>query len=504
MWFGLGVASNVLSRRVEARADAFALELTRDPDAFIELERRLALRNVSDPDPPRLLHAAVRHPPDDPRADRRSARRGRNARLPRLVSRRALIERVVRELASYERPSASDGERRAAEWLAGEFRTAGCREVRVEEERAHGGYWWPLGLLNAGSALAALLGRLPAVLVGGLASAAVYDDVSGGRLWFRRRTLPQRPTWNVVAELGDPDAPRTVVFIAHHDAAHSGPRLPPCAAPDRDEAGAEAPRAGEPEHPDHLRHVPGAGQLALWGLLGRRWLKLNGLIYALGAACAMANIGASRVVPGANDNLSSVGVLVALANELSEDSPAGVRVILLSTGSEEGFMEGMQAFGRRHFGELDRRGTEFVCLECVGSPHLCVVEAEGMLRMRHYPEESREALARAGTEAGVELTRGLRTVAATDALIALRAGYPTCTLGGVDETKFPAEYHWPSDTPDNLDWSSVEDVRGDLPALRERLAPPRRRSSELGEVADPLAGAATWRSCPPWRRSARA
>ena len=61
-----------------------------------------------------------------------------------------------------------------------------------------------------------------------------------------------------------------------------------------------------------------------------------------------------------------------------------------------------------------------------------------------------------GEAAGVELRRGLRTVAATDGLIALRAGYPTCTLGGVDETKFPSNYHWPSDTPDNLSWESVE------------------------------------------------
>ena len=146
------------------------------------------------------------------------------------MARRVLIERVIRDLASYERGSASPGERRAAERLAGELRDAGCRDVRVEEERAHGGYWWPLGLLNAASALAAFLGRLPAALVGGLASAAVYDDVSGGRLWFRRRTLPHRPTWNVVAELGDPQAARTVVFMAHHDAAHSGlvfhPALP--------------------------------------------------------------------------------------------------------------------------------------------------------------------------------------------------------------------------------------------------------------------------------------
>jgi acetylornithine deacetylase/succinyl-diaminopimelate desuccinylase-like protein len=372
------------------------------------------------------------------------------------VSRRALIERVVRELASYERPSASEGERRAADCVGGEFRAAGCRDVRVEEERAHGGYWWPLGLLNALSGLAALLGRLPAALVGGFASAAVYDDVSGGKLWFRRRALPHRPTWNVVAELGDPKAPRTIVFVAHHDAAHSGLVFHPA-----------LPRTG-------MRLVPGLHEranqsipilygvflgpvlTALWGLLGRRELKRGGLFFSFGAAAAMANIGASRVVPGANDNLSSVGVLVALAHELPGQLPAGTRVILLSTGSEEGFMEGMQAFGRRHFPALDRETTEFVCIECVGSPNLCVVEAEGMLRMRHYTKSSRERLALAGAQAGVELIRGLRTVAATDALIALRAGYPSCLLGGVDETKFPADYHWPSDTPDNLDWQSVD------------------------------------------------
>jgi acetylornithine deacetylase/succinyl-diaminopimelate desuccinylase-like protein len=372
------------------------------------------------------------------------------------VSRKSLIERVVRELASYERPSASQGERRAADWLAGEFRAAGCRRVRVEEERGRGGYWWPLGLLNAAPALAALLGRRAAALVGGAAAAAVYDDVGGGALWFRRRALPHRPTWNVVAEAGDPTARRTVVFIAHHDAAHSGLVFHPA-----------LPRKGMALMPKlHERasqSIPimfgvflGPLLLALWGLLGRRWLRRCGMFFSLGATACMANIGASKVVPGANDNLSAVAVLVALAHELAEDSQPDARVILLSTGSEESFMEGMQGFGRRHFAELDRATTEFVCIECVGSPQLCVVEGEGMLRMRDYPDASREALARAGAAAGIELRRGLRTVAATDALIALRAGYPTCTLGGVDETKFPSNYHWPSDIPDNLDWSSVD------------------------------------------------
>jgi len=373
------------------------------------------------------------------------------------VSRRALIERVVRELASHERPSASEGERRAAEWIADELREAGCRDVRVEEERAHGGYWWPLGLLNMGALLASVLGGRPGAAVGAAAAAAgVYDDVGGGRLWFRRAALPKRPTWNVVAEAGDPDARRTIVFLAHHDAAHSGLVFHPALPRIGMHLTPRLHKRAEQSVPILYGTFLGPLLLALWGVLGGRALRIAGTAFTLGAGAVMANIGASRVVPGANDNLSAVALVIALAHALREEPPRGVRVLLLSTGSEESFMEGMQGFAKRHFPALDRETTEFVCLECIGSPYLCVVEGEGMLRMRHYTAETRERLARAGLDAGVELTRGLRTVAATDGLIALRGGYPTCTLGGVDESKFPANYHWPSDTPDNLDWDSVE------------------------------------------------
>jgi STE24 endopeptidase len=61
--FGVGVVGNQLSREVEAKADTRALELTDDPKSLIRLQREIALRNVTDPDPPepyRLLFAS--HP----------------------------------------------------------------------------------------------------------------------------------------------------------------------------------------------------------------------------------------------------------------------------------------------------------------------------------------------------------------------------------------------------------------------------------------------------------
>lgn len=43
---------NLVSRHVEARADVHALDLTADPDAFVDMQRGLAGANLSDPDPP--------------------------------------------------------------------------------------------------------------------------------------------------------------------------------------------------------------------------------------------------------------------------------------------------------------------------------------------------------------------------------------------------------------------------------------------------------------------
>jgi STE24 endopeptidase len=60
----LNVPGDQLSRKVEASADQFALELTHDPHALIQVQRRLALTNVADPDPPALVTFLLgTHPP---------------------------------------------------------------------------------------------------------------------------------------------------------------------------------------------------------------------------------------------------------------------------------------------------------------------------------------------------------------------------------------------------------------------------------------------------------
>ena len=52
----VGPVSNLVSRRIEARADVHALDLTRDPGTFIGAQQRLARANLSDLDPNPLAY----------------------------------------------------------------------------------------------------------------------------------------------------------------------------------------------------------------------------------------------------------------------------------------------------------------------------------------------------------------------------------------------------------------------------------------------------------------
>ena len=175
-------------------------------------------------------------------------------------------------------------------------------------------------------------------------------------------------------------------------------------------------------------------------------------------------------MPGANDNLSGVAVLSSLARSLAADPPPeGLRVILLSTGSEESFLEGMHAFSRRHFGDLPKDRTWFVCVDTVGSPRLTPLEGEGMVWMNEYPKDFLALLKEEAARLGIELVPNLRFRNATDGVIPLRRGYPAVALGSVDEFKIPTNYHWPTDTADRVDYGTVADCARLCDALVRRL-----------------------------------
>jgi Peptidase family M28 len=368
------------------------------------------------------------------------------------------------ELCAYERGSASEGEKRAAEWLAGELREAGAGEVRVEEEaEANGTFWWPIGVLAGAAAIAGLaarrggrLSRALATATGAAAAALIADEMPPGRRQFRR-LLPKRSCHHVLAEVGPADAERTIVVMTHHDSAHTAFFFNPVIT---ETVGENAPwllESNDTSPPLMWPVVGGPALVAAGAALGSRGLTGLGTLASAGTAAFMAHIGAGEVVPGANDNGTGCVAQLAIARALAERPPENTRVLFLST-SEEALCEGMGLFMERHARELPVESTFFLCLDTIGSPHLLVLRGEGMLKLREYPTQPLGLLDSTAEELGIELFPNLRLRNATDGIFPLAAGYPCVSVASCNKWKNPSNYHWKTDTPENVDYDTVTDA----------------------------------------------
>lgn len=386
------------------------------------------------------------------------------------------LREVVHALSDLERRAGSPGERAAAHWLAERLTRAGA-PASVDEVAFIDGYallLLPLGLagLIAGALHLSGRSRARAGLLAAVATALVIDDVSNGRRLWRRLVGRRRRTWNVTASAGDPLGPRTLVILAHHDAAPTGRvfdqsfqrwlarRFPDVVA------------RIDTSLPLWWPVVSGGLTVAAGTLLGSRKLSATGTALAGVVVALAADIARSPIVPGANDNLSAVAALVALAERLSADPPAGLRVMLVSCGAEEVIQGGIYAFAKSHFSGLPRESTWFVNLDTIGSPELLLVEGEGPFRMEDYCDPGfRDLIAAAARRAGLPLRRGVRARASTDAVLPTRAGYPTATLASWEpDTKLLSNYHLMSDTPENLRFETVAHAVDVVHALASELA----------------------------------
>lgn len=369
------------------------------------------------------------------------------------------LHAAIGHLASIDRASCSPGEQAAAEWIAARLRDQGV-DAAVELERVHGTYWWPIGSAAAAGLVAAILGRRGHRLLGGAlgvaAGLAVADDLRVGRRWVRR-VLPRRTTANVVGVGGERSASRTVLLVSHHDAAHSGFFFNPRLA----EASATLTRGGTDRSDRSLPlMVPLAAGPALAGiaaLAGARRLGLLAAMVCAGIVATFADIAHRPSVPGANDNLTGVATLLGVAERLAAKPAPGIRVLFVSTGAEEALMEGMVAFAARHGAELEG-ATGVLCVDSVGSPELILPDAEAMLVAQRYDPQLRELVRTVAERLGIELRGGMTVHLGTDALVALRRGVPAVLLMSIGPYGVSTNYHWPTDTPDRVDYGRLGDA----------------------------------------------
>ena len=341
----------------------------------------------------------------------------------------------VEALCAIVRDSAGAGERASARLVADRLRDVGASGVRVEPFRFQGS-WGPRHALHFGAGIVAAATRRRALALAALAS---FDAEFSGRSQWLARVLPRGAGANVVArQPARGERRRTLVLVAHHDAAQTGFvwRHRWLAGPD------VGSRAAGQELAFLLAAAPSA-----------RLRAAGAALLGVGVAAAL-DVARSPTVPGASDNATGVAAVIELMRRFAADPPHRCEVIAVVPGAEESGMGGMRAWLRAEGARLDPHSTLVLGLDTLGAGDPVVLEGEGPPRAVRYRGEDLAWADRGAVRAGLDRPQRVRLGGWTDPALARLAGLPTISLLSMRDRSF-TNYHLPSDTPDRVDWRSV-------------------------------------------------
>jgi acetylornithine deacetylase/succinyl-diaminopimelate desuccinylase-like protein len=357
----------------------------------------------------------------------------------------------VEALAAMVRGSAAEDKPQVA-WLERRLRDAGAHEVHTESFRFQRRWIWRHGV-HTGGALAAAVAGGPAGAGLAAASLVSYELELSGKSHWTGRFLPAGEGTNVIARVpAAGPAERTIVFASHHDTQRSGWLW---TSPLMRSAFKDARRRGGPR-PLALGAELLIALVALGCLAGSRVVRAVGAVARAAVKRGGQDVGRGKPVPGANDNATAVASLLALVAAFARDPLEHTDLVAVFTDCEEVGMGGMEAWVKAHVAELDKAGTLVVSLDSLGAGEPAVVTKESPL-LAVYPRENLEWADRGALRAAVAPPVRTSLTVTTDAIVAHHAGLRALSLVSIDEDgTLGPDYHQPTDTPDKVDYASVE------------------------------------------------
>jgi hypothetical protein len=370
----------------------------------------------------------------------------------------------IQIVARNGRGSATAAEKAAAEYVIRQLNSLGIHEVKVQSFSGERSLWLfvalAFGLSLVGHAaywlLRKPLGALPALVI-----TCLFFGFSGYLTWCKftntdyplSRALPRAPSQNVIAVLPPAQSvTRQLVLMAHLDshravfwfASDFLLRL-------------FTPIAIAAIFGIYLA-IPVYVFAALTGWPVFSWL---GLLLALLHFIAWftgvtADLG--QYSPGANDNASAVGTVLALAERLKAQPLENTEIWLAFTGCEETSGDGIKALIDEYGSALKR--ALFLDFEMVGiGDAVSYLRQEGNIRPLTIPPQTEAFIKEAGQKYGLKDAEAPLVGAATECSILWKYGFSAvCLIAHRTGSSFLPQWHRLTDTPDHIELSSLERV----------------------------------------------
>ncbi len=361
------------------------------------------------------------------------------------------IQRILGELCIFKhRLSASKNESRAAEHIYNLMRSLGL-VANIDEFKSQKRMTWELTAIFSffiiGSALYFINSTVSAILM--IIGAILFWG------YFTTKFKPLAPLFrfsksqNVVGRLQNPDAPYKIVLTAHYDTARSGPMWDP-----------------KRVSSFRLNFMIGFFVILLLGILSISHLFLPhfrvidilillGGLYILIQTVVLIYSGITgKPVEGASDNASGVAVMLDLAARLKEYQDPQIEYWFVATGSEEVGAIGMENFLKTYDDEILKDNAYFINFDNIGSGNLHYYLGEGMLNLYRFSKDLiRAAEIAANTKPFNSVTPDKYRLAYTDAIVPASRGYQAILILATDEKGHIKNWHWPTDTINNIDYS---------------------------------------------------
>jgi hypothetical protein len=367
-------------------------------------------------------------------------------------------------LAKGGRGSATEAEKQAAEYTQLQLKTLGFEDVHIQSFLGLRSIWLffalAFGLALVGHAAFWFL-RHPMGIVPALIVSLVAFSLSGYILWckfsFRdfplRTTLPHAPSQNIIAIIPPTGEVRKRLVLVGHLDSH---RAVFWFATDFlvllfAISGVVCIYGVYLAIPLYALAVLTHGQVFAW--LGLVLAFFHFLGWFTGVT---ADLG--QYSPGANDNASAVGTILALAERLKAQPLQNTDVWLAFTGCEETGCDGLLALLKEHRDML--KDALFVDFELVGiGDRLSYVHDEGNLRRRSIPLDVEAFVKEVGKPYGLHSASTHLIGASTEGGTLWEFGFKAvCFSAHHQGSPILPEWHRLTDTPDRLQVDTLERV----------------------------------------------